>query len=266
MRARRFWAALGSLALVAGVAAPSPAADPPPTMAALGDSITVAYDATRLLTPQPEYSWSTGYSTSVRSLSQRLTIPRASAVNIAKSGTKMADLNGQALSVEVGTDLVTILMGANDACTSSVSTMTDPLVFRAQFESALQTLTTQQVDQIVVASIPNIEQLWSVYKGSGSARFVWGLYKICQSMLANPTSTKPADVQRRAAVTLRVGEFNLALQQECAEVATCRYDGGAVNRTTFTRTDVSTVDYFHPSIKGQNLLATTIANTFGFPD
>jgi lysophospholipase L1-like esterase len=264
MRARRFWAFLGSLALVVGIAAPSEAADPPRTMAALGDSITVAYDATKLLTPQPEYSWSTGYSTSVKSLSQRLAIPTASAVNIAKSGTKMANLDGQAASVAVGTDLVTILMGANDACTSSVSTMTDPLVFRTQFKAALGTLATKQVDQIVVVSIPNIEQLWSVYKDSGSARFIWGLYKICQSMLANPTSTKLADVQRRAAVTKRVGEFNVALQQECALVSGCRYDGGAVNRTTFTRDDVSKVDYFHPSIKGQNLLATTTAGAFGF--
>ena len=67
MRARRFWAALGSLLLVSGLAAPSMAADSPPPqpqtdMAALGDSITVAYDATRLLAAQPEYSWSTGYS------------------------------------------------------------------------------------------------------------------------------------------------------------------------------------------------------------
>ena len=50
MLARRFWAALGSLALVVGVAAPSTAVTSPtplpvPTsMAALGDSITIAYD------------------------------------------------------------------------------------------------------------------------------------------------------------------------------------------------------------------------------
>jgi lysophospholipase L1-like esterase len=202
----------------------------------------------------------------VRSLSQRLSIPRASAVNIAKSGTKMADLNGQAQDVRLtpGTDLVTILMGANDACTSSVSLMTDPGLFRTQFKTALGTLATKGVDRIVVASIPNIEQLWAVYKGSGSARFVWGLYKICQSMLANPTSTKATDVQRRAAVTFRVGEFNKALKEECDLVTACDYDEGTVNRTTFARTDVSTVDYFHPSIKGQNLLAQKTAEFFIF--
>lgn len=267
MRARRFWAALGSLTLVMGVAAPSNAADPPETMAALGDSITVAYDATKLLAAQPEYSWSTGYSTYVWSVSQRLNIARESAVNIAKSGTKMKDLAGQASSVSLveGTDLVTILMGANDACTSSVGTMTDPVLFRSQFSQALGVLVgTKHVDQIVVASIPNIEQLWSVYKDSSSARFVWGLYKICQSMLANPTSFKAADVKRRAEVTKRVGEFNLALKEVCASVSVCRYDNGAVFATTFTRNDVSKVDYFHPSVAGQNLLATTTAGAFGF--
>lgn len=268
MRARRFWAALGSVALVAGVTAPSNAADPPKTMAALGDSITVAYDATKLLAAQPEYSWSTGYSTSVRSLSQRLSIPRSSAANIAKSGTKMKDLAGQASSASLapGTDLVTILMGANDACTSTTGTMTDPALFRAQFSNALGVLVgTKQVDQIVVASIPNIEQLWSVYKDSASARFVWGLYKICQSMLANPRSTNAADVQRRAEVTKRVGAFNLALKEVCATFSVCRYDNGAVFSTTFTRNDVSKVDYFHPSVAGQNLLAKTTAVAFAFP-
>jgi lysophospholipase L1-like esterase len=267
MRARRFWATLGSFALVAGVAAPSTAADPPKTMAALGDSITVAYDATSLLAAQPEYSWSTGYSTSVRSLSQRLSIPRASAVNIAKSGTKMKDLAGQASSASlvVGTDLVTILMGANDACTSAASTMTTKADFRRQFQAALATLASKDVDRIVVASIPNIEQLWSLYKGSGSARFVWGLYKICQSMLANPTSTQTADVQRRAAVTQRVGEFNTVLKEECDLVVACDYDEGLVNSINFGTGDVSKVDYFHPSIQGQGLLATTTAKAFGFP-
>jgi lysophospholipase L1-like esterase len=238
-------------------------------MAALGDSITVAYDATRLLAAQPEYSWSTGYSTSVRSLSQRLGIAKGpSAVNIAKSGTKMADLNGQAQSANlaVGTDLVTILMGANDACTSSMTTMTDPAIFRAQFQTALGTLANaKKVDRIVVASIPNIEQLWSLYRSSGSARFVWGLYKICQSMLANPTSFNDADVQRRAAVTARVAEFNRALKEECDLVVVCDYDEGLVNSIKFTTGDVSKVDYFHPSIQGQNLLATTTALAFGFP-
>ena len=50
MRARRFWAVIGSMALVAGVAAPSDAIvsttplGTPTKMAALGDSITIAYD------------------------------------------------------------------------------------------------------------------------------------------------------------------------------------------------------------------------------
>ncbi len=66
MHARRFWAAVGSLALVVGVAAPSTAVTSPtplpvPTsMAALGDSITVAYDIKSLLAADPTYSWSTG--------------------------------------------------------------------------------------------------------------------------------------------------------------------------------------------------------------
>ena len=146
MRARRFWAALGSIALVAGVATPSSAVDTlpvPSTMAALGDSITVAYDATKLLTAQPEYSWSTGTSTSVQSVYLRLKKKNRKlvAANYAVSGARMSDLVGQAGKVPVGTakgkELVTILMGANDACTDTVDLMTDPEVFRALSDAAL---------------------------------------------------------------------------------------------------------------------------------
>ena len=136
----------------------------------------------------------------------------------------------------------------------------------AHLRMALGTLATvKKVDQIALVSIPNVYQLYTVYKDSASARFVWGLYKICQSKLANPTSTKAVDVQRRQAVLDRVKAFNAILADECTNVSVCRYDGGQVFGMAFARTDVSTVDYFHPSIKGQNLLALTVASAFNYP-
>jgi hypothetical protein len=35
----------------------------------------------------------------------------------------------------------------------------------------------------------------------------------------------------------------------------CRTDGGATYNTTFVASDVSTRDYFHPSVAGQTKLA-----------
>jgi lysophospholipase L1-like esterase len=55
---------------------------------------------------------------------------------------------------------VTILLGANDLCTASPSTMTPTDTFKAQFGQAMAIL-KQQLPRarIFVSSIPNIYQL-----------------------------------------------------------------------------------------------------------
>jgi lysophospholipase L1-like esterase len=54
---------------------------------------------------------------------------------------------------------VTILLGANDLCTSSVSTMTSTTTFRASFSQAMATLMAQDRKPFVfVSSIPNLYQ------------------------------------------------------------------------------------------------------------
>ena len=54
-------------------------------------------------------------------------------------------------------------------------------------------------------------------------------------------------MQRRDAVQARVNEYNPALAAACAATAKCRWDGGAVADYVFTRANISTRDYFHPS-------------------
>jgi len=39
-------------------------------------------------------------------------------------------------------------------------------------------------------------------------------------------------------------------------IASCRFDGGAVAAHAFARTDISTRDYFHPSVAGQARLSS----------
>jgi hypothetical protein len=85
---------------------------------------------------------------------------------------------------------------------------------------------------------------------------VWALYGICQSMLANPTSTTQTDVDRRARVRQRVIDFNTALATVCAQYANCKFDGNAVFNYQFVLSQVSTWDYFHPNTAGQGVLAS----------
>ena len=89
-----------------------------------------------------------------------------------------------------------------------------------------------------LASIPDIHRLWEIGKDSSSARNAWSAYGICQSMLANPTSTQQADVARRAAVRQRNIDFNTQLAQVCALYSQCRFDNNAAFNTSFVAGDV----------------------------
>ena len=248
-------------AMLPGVAA---AADPPlpSSMAAVGDSITrAASSAGSLGSDAPQNSWSTGTSSSVTSHYSRLLAAGAPISgqnhNRAVSGAKMVDLLGQMQAVvPLAPGYLTVLMGGNDLCTDTVGEMTDPAVFRAQFAAAMDTIATGSPGtRVYVVSIPNVHQLWSLFKGNFWARLIWASAGICQSLLANPTSTQAADVARRDAVAQRNVAYNAALASVCAEHATrCRFDGNAVFNTPFTTGDVSG-DYFHPSVAGQAKLA-----------
>jgi lysophospholipase L1-like esterase len=242
-------------------------------MASTGDSITRAYNTGFLpFTDNPAGSWSTGTDTSVNSHYLRLLAvnPAISgrAYNDARSGARMVDLNGQMVTV-VGqhVDYVTVLMGGNDVCQPTEAQMTSVDDFRAQFTAAMTTVTTgSPAARVYVVSIPNVYQLWSTLKNNATARFVWSVFGICQSMLANPLSTSKRDVRRRERVLQREIKFNSVLEQVCGHYPQCRFDGNATFNYAFTAADVSTRDYFHPSLTGQrNLAAGTWAVGFFGP-
>src|SRR3954452_156298 len=266
-------------ASVASAAAPAKVG-PPTRITALGDSITRGYDSQGsgcvALSDCQAVSWATGSNATVNSYFRRVQAINPSAVlsnptrgNDAVTGAKVADLNGQATTAIAGNpDLVLILIGANDVCTSSEAAMTSVADFRTRFQTAMNTLSSNLPDaRIQVSSIPNIFNLWNVLKGNFLAQLTWGAAGICQSMLASPTSTATADVQRRARVQQRNIDFNTQLQQVCAQYVHCRYDNNAAYNLTFASSDVSTLDYFHPNASGQAKAALTAWNsTFNYTD
>ena len=73
---------------------------------------------------------------------------------------------------------------------------------------------------------------------------------MCQSLLA-PSRTD----DQRLQVRQRAIDVNTVLRQECGPYANCRFDGNAVFSYRFTRSDVSSLDYFHPSLTEQAHLA-----------
>jgi lysophospholipase L1-like esterase len=179
---------------------------------------------------------------------------RGYADNDAQTGAKMVDLAGQLTTAAAQkVQYLTILMGANDVCTSSAATMTPTATFRAQFDQALHTfLASDAQARVLVVSIPNIYQLWNTLHTSWAAQATWNSVGICKSMLS--WSNSEADRQQ---VVAQEAADNAALASVCSKYANCRWDGYAVYNVQFSAAEMSTVDYFHPNKTGQNALAAT---------
>lgn len=243
--------------------APRPALRPwnthPASIASLGDSITRGFDACDPLADCPDASWATGGKAGVDSLSARLSAG-ASSWNLAETGARVADLAGQARAAAAHRPaLVTVLIGANDACAPNTGAMTPVARFRSSFESTMAYLhRTLPGTQVLVASIPDLEHLWSVGHGNVLGRQLWRL-GLCPSMLDDPAATTSAAQIRRATVRNRVIAYNAALAQVCSRYERCRYDGGAVFRYPFGTGQLSRWDWFHPNQDGQAQLARILA-------
>ncbi len=254
-----------ALILVGGLASPASATQSHPvpnSMASMGDSITRAFNACGWYFDCTSRSFSTGSSSSVNSHYLRILDVNPAILgnnyNEARSGAKADEMATQASAVvNRDAEYVTILIGANDACTSSEESMTPVDTFRAQIDDELDTLQAGLPDaRVYVMSVPDIKRLWEVGHTSSTARFYWSAYNICQSMLANPTSFDQEDVERRDRVQQRVIDYNSELADACAGYgANCTFDDNAVFGFPFELEHLSGWDYFHPNTEGQALLA-----------
>lgn len=269
---RRLLGALcAAVCLIVAVAASAAHAAYPNSIAATGDSITRAFNTCAFpFTDCVANSWATGTEASVNSFYLRILERNASIrgnlFNDARSGGKMSDLAGQVTNVVTQrAEFVTVEMGANDVCTSSEATMTSVASYRTSFEGAMRTLRERLPStRIAVGSIPNVYQLWSLLNPNRSAVSTWNSLSICQSMLRNPTSRTREDEERRLRVQRREVEFNEVLRTVCAEHANCQYDGGAGYAYRFEAAEVTTRDYFHPSVRGQATIAAIEFPLFRF--
>ncbi|MFF4950032.1 SGNH/GDSL hydrolase family protein [Streptomyces chattanoogensis] len=228
----------------------------PGSIAALGDSITVGFDACTVLSDCPEVSWATGTDPKVESLARRLVKnPAAHSWNYARTGALMSELPDQiAAAARRKPELVTVLIGANDACRSDVRAMTPTRTFRADFERSLKKLRrVLPRTQVYVAAVPDLLRLWSEGRKNPMGKQVWKL-GICGSMLRDPDDLTRSAERRREKVRDRVMAYNRALARVCRKDALCRFDGSVFDYR-FTDRQLSTWDWFHPGMRGQRELA-----------
>ncbi len=258
---RRSIAAFAAMVLAAVALLVSCTPSPVRTIASTGDSIARGFDACGLFSDCPGIAYSTGSDPGSGSVYRQLLRVSPGVAgnqyNDAEVGARAEDLFGQmALAAWQKADLVTVLIGANDACAASVGQMTSVESFRDGINSAFNYFFSQRPGAtVVVSSIPDLYRVWQVAHTSAKARQIWAAAGLCQSLLVNPTSTTKADNLRRAFVLLQIQKYNQVLAQVCRDHGGCRYDGGATYRYGFTLAQLSPYDYFHPNATGHKALA-----------
>ncbi|WP_214323923.1 GDSL-type esterase/lipase family protein [Nonomuraea sediminis] len=262
------------LVFVSGTARAASVEPVPGVMAALGDSISAGFNACGWYVSCTSRSWSAGDNAQVDSHYLRL-LQVSSAIkghnrNFAVPGATSADLMGQVRqAIEAKAGYVTILIGATDVCTPSEREMTPVPVYRQRLDAALAALRGGLPGvRVFVSSIPDLRRLWLAGKSNPIARMFWAVGRICPTMLANPTSTKRRDVDRRARVRARLVAFNRESARACAAFGPeCRTDEGAVFSYPYSIDHISRWDYFHPNADGQRLLAEqTFKHGFDWAD
>lgn len=209
-----------------------------------------------MLSDCPEVSWATGTDPKVDSLARRLVShPATHSWNFAKTGALMSDLPDQvAAAVPRKPELVTVLIGANDACRRTVGAMTPQAAFRADFARSLTSLRRALPHtQVYVAAVPDLLRLWSEGRKNPLGKEVWKL-GICGSMLRDPDDLTKRAQDRRTKVREQVIAYNAALAEVCGKDPLCRFDGSVFDYR-FTGKQLSTWDWFHPGANGQKELA-----------
>ncbi|NQX14370.1 GDSL-type esterase/lipase family protein [Rathayibacter sp. VKM Ac-2857] len=264
--------------LAGGAIAPTAAAAAPPDLSvvAFGDSITRAAATCGTEDDCPVNSWATGSAPEVRSIATRLqeVNPQRTVTtdNRAKSGSRIAEVSAEVTAAQAAgaaPDVVTLLIGGNDLCSPNVPAGPDgyAMTTAADFSASASTLLGQIGSAwpratVLLGSMPDIASEWEVVQGTPGKLF-WGLFSICRTTRGakadNHVQRGAAFEAAVAAAAERTQQYNDALAAACSAVGPqCVWDGGALTRTPVTKDVLSTVDYFHPNVAGQALVASVL--------
>ena len=260
-------------------AAPTAALQLPAMLAAIGDSYTQAWSVSPAYRrDHPGYSWAVGTvkGDGVFSLRERFEAlgDKVKVIDAATSGKKMSDAARQAtLTVTAarnlppgGTAYVAIELGTNDLCDDPT---TAPAIFEAQLRSAVATLRSglPRGSRILMLSIPDFSHFHDITQADATAKATLNLpanSRMCAPFLGSDSPLSIQDAEQVLAL------YNATLGRVCDEIEAtdgpsnklhCRHNEALLSEKDFKIKDLSTVDYFHPSLSGQARMAAAAWKT-----
>jgi lysophospholipase L1-like esterase len=241
---------------------------------AIGDSYTQAWTVSpKYRNDHTQFSWAIGSAPDdgVTSLLERFRALGGSpvVVDAATSGKQMKDALRQADLVVAAarklrpgqTAYVTFELGTNDLC-ASPDPMTDPAAFAAQLQSAVAVLKAglPAGSRILMLPVPDFAHFRDITQASAAAKTTLGLPKN-RYRCAPYLGTSNADWLARG--NRYLSQYDASLKAACDDIATggaagplfCTYGATRLADSDFTIADLSTYDYFHPSLAGQARMA-----------
>lgn len=222
---------------------------------ALGDSITAGFNAQRL-GDNRDLSWSTGTATLINSHLKRVMATRgaaATAFNEAIAGSRVHDLDRQVTRLLTKSpDYVTLAIGANDVCSwSTVDHHAELADFEEHLRSQIQRLVEARPNvRIALAPIPDLYNLWEVASTKAGCQAKWDMMGICAPLLSSRSNA-----DERTRFQSRWRDANDAVTRVANDFAGNVAHDPADADTQFEWRHVSSMDCFHPSVEGQNLLS-----------
>lgn len=275
--------AFAAVALAAATASAQllPGQAQPKRLYSTGDSITRAFDA-NLPADNLNNSWVNGYYgfweqlfglPNVKSHNQRISANFGSSgrINViaAVNGARIDDLATQAAGA-AGRNVTyaTVMLGGNDVCRDSIADLPTDAQIEADFRAGMATLLAQTPSNatIQVVGIPNIKRLYDIGQnkealGIADCEVLWAATVLgfpCGSMLS-PFNTE-AD---RLYVQSRNIGYNSILRAVTQELDAANpefifyADSFAFD---FVENEISNIDCFHPSWRGERTLSREIWN------
>ncbi|PPG90654.1 hypothetical protein C5C00_01360 [Rathayibacter rathayi] len=249
------------------------------TILALGDSITRAATTCGTNRDCAENSWATGSASAVRSITTRLeaadSTTAVQTANYAKSGSLISGVTSRisaAVAAGEQPDVVTLLIGGNDLCSLTLEAsaadgyaMTSAASFASSATGIMRSLSAAwPTATVLVSSLPNVAAEWKVVKPTPGA-LVWAQAGVCSATRGVDAETGvaltgTAYLASVAAAAERSAQFNRSLAAACSVTSNrCVWDGGALSATPVGLDKLSTtVDWFHPNVAGQALIADVL--------
>ena len=271
--------AVPSLSPTASAPTVAPTAEPgtpmPSLLAAIGDSYSQGYSVSPSnLGDHIAFSWVIGSARNdgVFSLYERFKAIGGSptVLDAATSGRQMKDAPRQANLVVAAakklkpgqTAYVTFELGTNDLC-ADPDPKTDPVSFGTDLATAFSTLRAglPAGSRILMLPVPDFRHFYDITQASSAARANLALP---QNSFRCPPYLGDSGPFSMVQANDYLARYDTALEGACSAITAtdspsgklyCTYNATLLANTDFRIADLSTVDFFHPSLSGQARMA-----------